>query len=86
MLRGSLERAESNLPNVHDIDEALLRPGRCFGNVRTRALNRREAASLALRLCGERAELAQELMRRALPEGLPSVSLAEIYRHLSREH
>src|SRR5258708_22240109 len=25
----------TNLPNVGDIDEALLRPGRCFANVRT---------------------------------------------------
>lgn len=42
----------TNLPNVHDIDEALLRPGRCLGNVRTRALNRTEAARLVGRLCG----------------------------------
>jgi hypothetical protein len=25
----------TNLPNVHDIDEALLRPGRCFATVHT---------------------------------------------------
>jgi hypothetical protein len=75
----------TNLPNVHDIDEALLRPGRCFGNVRTRALTRKEAASLALRLCGERTDLADALMRRALPEGCASVILAELYRQLPTE-
>ena len=28
----------TNLPNIGDIDEALVRPGRCFATVRTRAL------------------------------------------------
>jgi len=35
----------TNLPNIGDIDEALVRPGRCFATVRTRALERYEAAS-----------------------------------------
>lgn len=30
----------TNLPNLSDIDEALLRPGRCFASVRVRALSR----------------------------------------------
>src|SRR5450631_1422846 len=34
----------TNLPNIGDIDEALVRPGRCFATVRIRALDRREAA------------------------------------------
>ena len=33
----------TNLPNVSDIDSALLRPGRCFDIVQFRALNRDEA-------------------------------------------
>lgn len=72
----------TNLPNVHDIDEALLRPGRCLGNVRTRALNRAEAISLVERLCGEASDAARAVLRKALPDGAPSVTLAEIYRHM----
>jgi energy-coupling factor transporter ATP-binding protein EcfA2 len=53
----------TNLPNVGDIDEALLRPGRCFATVRTRSLTREEGARLVGRLCNgdaarERAALA----------------------------
>jgi hypothetical protein len=75
----------TNLPNVHDIDDALLRPGRCFGNVRTRALNRAEAADLVKRLCGEEGELPSDLLCKVLPEGVPSITLAEVYRHLPIE-
>jgi hypothetical protein len=39
----------NNLPNVGDIDEALVRPGRCFATVRTRPLQRSEAESLLAR-------------------------------------
>lgn len=35
----------TNLPNLHSVDEALLRPGRCFGILRFRELNRDEAAA-----------------------------------------
>jgi ATP-dependent 26S proteasome regulatory subunit len=30
----------TNPPNIGDIDEALVRPGRCFATVRTRPLER----------------------------------------------
>lgn len=40
----------TNLPNVSDIDDALLRPGRCFANVRTRNLTRTEACALIERI------------------------------------
>jgi hypothetical protein len=33
----------TNLPNLHSIDEALLRPGRCFGILKFRDMNRDEA-------------------------------------------
>jgi ATP-dependent 26S proteasome regulatory subunit len=42
----------TNLPNVGDIDDALVRPGCCFATVRTRALERSEAESLLIRLSG----------------------------------
>jgi hypothetical protein len=70
----------TNLPNVHDIDQALLRPGRCFGNVRTRALTRAEAVNLMRRFSED--EPSEALVRRGLPDGMSSISLAELYRHL----
>lgn len=75
----------TNLPNVGDIDEALLRPGRCFANVRTRALNRTEAASLVRRLCGGDGELFECAMGRLVATGSPSVTLAAIYQCLPRD-
>ena len=36
----------TNLPNIGDIDEALVRPGRCFAVLRTRNLERPEAQRL----------------------------------------
>ena len=42
----------TNLPNIGDIDEALVRPGRCFATVRTRALERGEAELLLSRISG----------------------------------
>jgi hypothetical protein len=59
----------TNLPNVGDIDEALVRPGRCFATVRTRALELDEAAALAARLGAD-----------VLPMGLRSISLAAFYK------
>ena len=60
----------TNLPNVGDIDEALVRPGRCFATVRTRALEVAEAVELA-------ACLREDLR---MPSGLRSISLAGIYK------
>lgn len=72
----------TNLPNVGDVDDALLRPGRCFGNVRTRALDRAEAEKLIERLCGSREALLAQVAARALPPGTRSATLAAIYRAL----
>jgi hypothetical protein len=68
----------TNLPNINDVDQALLRPGRCFATIRTRPLERREA-SLLLRLIvdeGRRDALLADLFGR----GSSSVSVADIYR------
>lgn len=75
----------TNLPNVGDIDEALLRPGRCFANVRTRALSRSEAASLVRRISGGERVLADRVMGEILRSGAPSLTLAAIYQHLPRD-
>ena len=70
----------TNLPNVHDIDDALLRPGRCFATVRTRALSRAEAMSLLERLTAGEHQAGS--LRKSLPDSASSVTLAEIYRHV----
>ncbi len=40
----------TNLPSIHDIDPALLRPGRCFDIVNFNLLNTEQAIALAKRL------------------------------------
>ena len=42
----------TNLPNISDIDEALVRPGRCHALVNLRSLTPEEALCLANRICG----------------------------------
>ena len=75
----------TNLPNVGDMDDALLRPGRCFANVRTRALDRSEAVRLLRRLCGEEGDVVDRLMRKVLPDGVACATLAAIYQHVPAE-
>lgn len=75
----------TNLPNLGAIDEALLRPGRCFASVVVRPLVLGEVQRLALRLSADDEGLAERVVRRALPEGLRSVALAGVYRAWSAE-
>jgi hypothetical protein len=42
----------TNLPNIGDLDDALIRPGRCFARVNTRALSHDEAVALAEKILG----------------------------------
>jgi hypothetical protein len=73
----------TNLPNVGDIDDALLRPGRCFANLRFRALDRAEVQRLLGRLCGSESAdlaLAARILAAALPGVATSATLAAIYR------
>jgi len=73
----------TNLPNIGDIDEALLRPGRCFGSVQMRALLREEVVRLAERLCGgEDAERISTAVEKAFASGARSTSLANVFRAL----
>jgi ATP-dependent 26S proteasome regulatory subunit len=60
----------TNLPNVGDIDEALVRPGRCFATVRTRAMEKIEVEALLRRIGREC----------SLPIGIRSMTLASFYR------
>ena len=69
----------TNLPNINDVDEALLRPGRCFASVRTRLLNRDEAHSLVQRLVRDEG-MHMETLERAFAPGVRAVSVADLYR------
>ena len=66
----------TNLPNINDVDEALLRPGRCFATVRTRPLERSETASLLRQLIvdeGRRMRCWQNFLDEArAPSRLPT--------------
>lgn len=62
----------TNLPNVGDLDEALIRPGRCFARIHVRNLTAAEARALAEEM-GSSGFVAEEGRRH---------SLAEIYRAL----
>jgi hypothetical protein len=68
----------TNLPNVRDLDEALVRPGRCFAHVRMRYLQRDEAHRLLARLCADDKERLASGMQ-WLESGRTSFSVAEVY-------
>jgi len=70
----------TNLPNIGDIDEALVRPGRCFATVRTRALDRREAASLLTRIAAASVQQNRPENVVALAPDMRSITLAALYR------
>jgi hypothetical protein len=66
----------TNLPNIGDIDEALVRPGRCFAVLRTRNLEPREAQHLLARVLNGDAARAGA----ALPLDGRAVNLAKVFR------
>jgi hypothetical protein len=67
----------TNLPNVGDIDEALVRPGRCFGVLRMRPLAVDEALRLIARLVPAKGAAAAVTL--ALPTGAKFMTLAEVF-------
>jgi hypothetical protein len=58
----------TNLPNIHDIDTALLRPGRCYAIVEFRSMSRTEAQAVLDEIGADR----------DLPDG-DSFTLAELF-------
>jgi ATPase family associated with various cellular activities (AAA) len=73
----------TNLPHVHDLDDALVRPGRCFAHVSMRLLTPDEAARLVERLCGsDTAHLGRALD--ALGGNLTACSVADVYAAFRR--
>jgi len=72
----------TNLPNVGDLDEALVRPGRCFAHLQVRKLAEAEAQALAAELAAGDAD-KRARVERSLQEGGGKRSLAEVYRALA---
>jgi hypothetical protein len=70
----------TNLPNVGDLDEALIRPGRCFARIHVRALTGEEARLLAEEIAAGDADKLHRA-RQALVESRKR-SVAEVYQLL----
>jgi len=70
----------TNLHNIGDIDDALIRPGRCFAVVRTRGLAREEATRFVVAIGIDSAGDAPAIVERAFAGGSKSATLAELYR------
>lgn len=70
----------TNLPNINDIDDALLRPGRCFAVKNLRSLEIAEAHVLARRICdGDEARFSDAIAALDAGGG-KSRSVAQVYR------
>jgi len=70
----------TNLPNINDIDDALLRPGRCFAVKNLRSLEIAEAHALARRICGEDEARLARAVNALDAAGGRSRSVAQVYR------
>jgi len=72
----------TNLPNVGDLDDALIRPGRCFARIHVRALTGTEAQALAQEIAAGDAVKLTRASRAIAGEDAGKRSLAEIYQAL----
>ncbi len=72
----------TNLPNVGDLDEALVRPGRCFARLFVRRLTAAEAQALAMQIAAGDAEKAGRVARAFNEKENRGRSLAEVYQAL----
>jgi len=72
----------TNLPNVGSIDDALLRPGRCFAVLQLRPFGRDEALALVSRLKSEDPEAIVRVEAKLFGAGQRSATLASVYRSL----
>lgn len=69
----------TNLPNMRDIDEALVRPGRCFAHLYLEELQAAEASQLLDRLCEQNPELRSAALAHLSLNSRKSFSVAEVY-------
>lgn len=72
----------TNLPNLGDLDDALIRPGRCFARVHVRNLTIAEAQALATEIAGGDAEKLSRGSNALTAGDSRQRSLAEIYQAL----
>jgi hypothetical protein len=70
----------TNLPNINDIDDALLRPGRCHAVKNLRNLEPAEALRLAEKICEADAEAAARVCAKLSATGARAYSVAQVYR------
>lgn len=70
----------TNLPNVSDIDDALVRPGRCYGIRNLRNLAAAEASALARRICATDEARRAQAEERLFGTPAKSYSVAQVYR------
>jgi hypothetical protein len=70
----------TNLPNVGSIDDALLRPGRCFATIQMRQLARKESDAVLNRLLAGHPDAVAQAREVLAAAGANSSSLAAIYR------
>jgi len=75
----------TNLPNVGDLDDALIRPGRCFARLHVRELTFTEADAVVAALCAGDAAAAAKSREALARLGRKSVALADIYKSCARE-
>jgi ATPase family associated with various cellular activities (AAA) len=87
MIADGVVRAQSrkivfttNLPNIGNIDEALLRPGRCFATIQMRPLSRPETDAVLRRLLPAEPDAVNRAQEALFAAGRSSSSLAAIYR------
>jgi len=72
----------TNLPNVGDLDEALIRPGRCFALLNIRQLTADEAAKLAVRVAAGDPEKLKRAQAAFENPAQRSYSVASVYKAL----
>lgn len=70
----------TNLPNLGDLDDALIRPGRCFARLMVRQLSKVEAVKLLIRLCKEDTQMVALISDSLSASDGASYSVADIYR------
>ena len=73
----------TNLPNIGSIDDALLRPGRCFATIQMRPLSRPETDAVLRRLLCADLDAVNRAHETLFAGGRSSSSLASIYRAAS---
>lgn len=70
----------TNLPNVGSLDDALIRPGRCFARVHARALTAEEARALAEEIAAGDGETLRRARETLVADEGRRRSVAEVYQ------